>query len=62
MTKKPVILSLRLSEEILEDAEELIAPVQSDPRYSITRITRSAVLKLAIVVGLSVLRGEYGEN
>ena len=56
------ILSLRLSEETLKEAAELIPVIQADPRYSITRITRAAVLKLAVVVGLSILRDEYDPN
>jgi hypothetical protein len=48
---------IRLSPELLKQAEELVPMLQSDPRYrSMPRIGRATVLRLAIDMGLHALR------
>ena len=52
-------ISIRVAEETLTAAEELIPVLQKDPTHSMSRVTRASVLRLAAVVGLEVLKEKY---
>ena len=51
------VVSLRMSPELLREADELVPLLRADPRYrSLPRLGRSAVLRLALDMGLHELR------
>jgi len=52
------VVPVRLSQEVLDRADALIEKVESLPEFAVTRVTRSAVLRLAILRGLELLEEE----
>ncbi len=56
-------ISIRLPEEILDRAKELVDVIQDDPAYKyVPRVGTSFVLRLAMERGLEQLEGEYFEE
>ncbi len=54
------LLSVRVSPELLKRADKLIARVGRDTAVTtIGRVTRSTIIKLALVRGLDALEQEY---
>jgi hypothetical protein len=51
--------SIRLSEELLNKTESLIEPIQSSNYGSVNRITRQAVIRMALQKCLEVLEREF---
>lgn len=55
-------IALPLPSDLLKRADRLAAVLAELPEYQITRTTRSAVLRLALVRGLAALEGEHGRT
>lgn len=54
---KDSAVTIRLSSELLREAEELLPKLKADPRYrTLPRLTRASVLRLALDQGLHQLR------
>jgi len=52
---------LRVSKDILSGVDHLIPKIQTDPELAAWgRVTRSSVIRLAILHGLKVLQEKYG--
>ena len=59
MTQK-VMTPLRLPQELLDWADRLLPQVAADPKLAaVGRITRSAVLRMALVKGLESMEYTY---
>lgn len=58
MTAAEAQVAIRLPEALVERADALIAGVAGLPEYQLWRISRSAVLRIAIQKGLEVLERE----
>ena len=56
---EPTQIALRVSSDVVERADTLVAIVSRDPRLAIGRVTRSSLLKLALLRGLESLEQEY---
>lgn len=53
-------ITFRLPAELILRAEALVSAVRADPeRGAFGRVSKAAVLRLAIVKGLAVLEAEY---
>lgn len=51
------VVTLRLSSDLVEEAEALLPQLKTDPRYrSMPRLGRASVLRLALDMGLHTLR------
>lgn len=50
---------LRVPADTSERAEALMGPMAADPKREGLRLTRSGVLRIALLRGLQVLEGEY---
>jgi hypothetical protein len=55
-----VQISMRLPRDLVDLAEALVPAVAQDPTYSTWRVTKAAVLRLALVEGLERLDQRYG--
>jgi hypothetical protein len=58
MTAAEAQVAIRLPDTLIERADGLISGVGALPEYQLWRISRSAVLRLAIQKGLDVLERE----
>lgn len=57
------LIALRLAPDLIERADRLIETIGKDPTLStVGEITRSTVLKLAIMEGLAVLEQRYEQG
>lgn len=57
-----VQIPVRLPTEIVERAEALVPKMERDPKRLGWRVSRSSVLREALIRGLEVLEGEYGRQ
>lgn len=56
-------VSVRLPPKLLKRADALAAKLQKDPEVRMLgRVSRSAVLRLAVLKGLQVLEAEYSSK
>lgn len=55
-------LMLRLPEDLLERADALVEPMSREPEMRLFRMSRSAVMRIALQRGLEVLEERYGEQ
>jgi len=63
MTQKDdVLTTLRLPKEILERAEILVPELKRHPELALTRLSRSLVLRLALMEGIEALEEKYLEE
>lgn len=57
---RTVMTPLRLPPELLKRAERLLPMVAADPRVSLLgRVSRSTVLRMALISGLDALEKQY---
>ena len=54
-----VQISMRLPRELVDRAEALVPLVAQDPAYSAWRVTKAAVLRLALMEGLERLERRF---
>lgn len=54
-------LQIRIPQELLDRAEALVAPMDSDPAMSWGRVSRAAVIRAALAEGLRVLEERYSQ-
>jgi len=52
-------ISMRLPKDLIDRAEALVAVIKKDPAYSVWRISKSGVLRLALIEGLERLEKKY---
>ncbi len=52
-------IALRVSADIVDRADALVARIGKNPKMAVGRVTRTSVLKLAIARGLDVLEREH---
>ena len=57
-----VQISMRLPRELVERAEALVALVAQDPTYAGWRVTKAAVLRLALIEGVERLEERYRQR
>ncbi len=55
------LITVRLPAELLDRADELVPVLQEIEDFSVMRMTRSTVIRLALVRGLAVLEEDYGD-
>ena len=55
---EPIQIALRVTSEIVDRADALVAKALKNPKLAVGRVTRSSLLKLALVRGLEVLEEE----
>jgi hypothetical protein len=55
-------ISMRLPRDLVERVEALVPLIAQDPTYSTWRVTKAAVLRLALVEGLKGLEEQYGKR
>ena len=53
------LTSLRLPKPLLDRAEALVAKLKKKPEFAVQRITRSTVIRLALMRGLDALEAEH---
>jgi len=53
-------ITLRLPTELLEQADALVSTIQGYQDFQAVRVTRSTVIRLALMRGIEVLAGEFG--
>ena len=53
-------VALRIEQDYLDRADALVSLMESIPALAAMRITRAAVMRMAIVRGLEVLEEEHG--
>lgn len=59
MTTKDKQIALRLEEVYVDRADALVPIMESIPEMAAMRVTRAAVLRLAIMRGLDALEAQY---
>jgi len=52
-------IALRVSPDVVGRADTLVGRINKNPKMAVGRVTRSSVLKLALLRGLDVLEGEH---
>jgi hypothetical protein len=52
------LLSVRLRPSVLKEADDLIDKLKEHPAYAHSRITRTGVIRIAILKGLRLLQKE----
>ena len=55
---EPIQIALRVTSDIVDRADALVATALKNPKLAVGRVTRSSLLKLALVRGLEVLEEE----
>lgn len=55
-------LSMRLPNELLERVDALVPVLQRQPEFSVWKISRPQVIRMAINVGLEHLEDRYGQE
>lgn len=55
-----VQIPIRLPAEVVERAETLVPKMERDPKRLGWRVSRSSVLREALIRGLDLLEAEYG--
>ena len=60
MGQNDAAIQLRLPSEVLERADELMGPMSRVPLLAAVRLSRSAVLRMALMRGLDALEAEHG--
>ncbi len=55
------LVTVRLPADLLDRADELVPVLQEIEDFSVMRMTRSTVIRLALVRGLAVLEEDYGD-
>ena len=55
------LITVRLPADLLDRADELVPALQEIEDFSVMRMTRSTVIRLALVRGLAVLEEDYGD-
>lgn len=58
-TAIPTQIALRVTTDVLDRADALAARVSKDPKMALGTVTRSNVLRLALLRGLESLEAEY---
>lgn len=53
-------VSIRVPNDLVKRAEKLVPRLSKDPEYSTWRISRAAVLRLAVARGLDALEEQFG--
>ena len=56
------LTSLRLPRSLLDRADALIALLKKRPEFAVQRITRSTVLRLALMRGLDALEADHPKS
>ena len=55
------LITVRLPADLLDRADELVPVLQEIEDFSVMRMTRSTVIRLALVRGLAVLMEDYAD-
>jgi len=58
---KDLVINMRVAadEQIAQRADALIKPISDDPTFGAFRVTRSSILRMALIEGLSILESRY---
>ena len=55
------LITVRLPADLLDRVDELVPVLQEIEDFSVMRMTRSTVIRLALVRGLAVLEEDYAD-